>query len=195
MKNVILDPKQQETLLTSFQPLVNHQTKVLILGSMPGRESLNRQEYYANKNNHFWPLMEELFEIDRTLAYEQKLNSILAQGIGLWDVLASCVREGSLDSNIRQGIANDFEKLFQNYPNIDCVLFNGSKAWEIFRKEIGFSACNGITFRKMPSTSPANTRGYDWKRKEWSFVKDYLEGKCPEETIAASARHGRPGRQ
>jgi TDG/mug DNA glycosylase family protein len=135
---------------------------------MPGAESLRKQEYYANKANHFWKILFHLFGVEPIADYTSKVEFILSRDIGLWDVLASCEREGSLDSNIRQGVANDFEQFFNAYSNIRYVLFNGSKAHEIFQKQVGFAQFDTLHFVKMPSTSPANTISFEAKLQEWA---------------------------
>ena len=160
--------------IASFEPLIDSQTRILILGSMPGNESLRKQEYYGNKANHFWPMISSLLQIDPNINYEKKLGFLLAHRVGLWDVLASCSREGSLDSNIKQGVVHDFDQLFRSYPKIECVLFNGAKAYDIFRKKVGFSKYVQINFKKMPSTSPANTLKYEKKLEEWNDLKEYV---------------------
>lgn len=92
--------RAQGVRLTSFPPVVDAGTRVLILGSMPGARSLAEHEYYAHPRNLFWPLMDDLFGIERTWPYERRLAALLARGLGLWDVLRHCEREGSLDASI-----------------------------------------------------------------------------------------------
>ncbi len=161
--------------IKSFGPVVDTRTMVLILGSMPGVASLEKQEYYGNIRNTFWKIMFEIFNQDPILNYEQKLDFLRSKRIGLWDMLASCERKGSLDSNISLGVVNDFEKLFRAYPNVKRVFFNGAKAYDIFNKEIGFTCYDNIVFKKLPSTSPANTLRYDFKLEEWKSLRQYLE--------------------
>lgn len=154
----------------SFPPAVNAHTKVLILGSMPGVESLRLQQYYAHPRNHFWPLMTDLLQIDPLASYEERVAGMMALGIGIWDVLASCVREASLDANIKEGVPNSFSQFFQQYPQIEAVLFNGGKAYDLFRRQVGFQQYGQIRFWKMPSTSPANTMSYEQKRQQWRLL-------------------------
>lgn len=161
--------------IKSFEPVVDNRTEVLILGSMPGVASLEKQEYYGNIRNTFWKIIFEIFNQEPILNYEQKLDFLISKRIGLWDMLASCERKGSLDSNISLGVVNDFEKLFCTYPDIKRVCFNGTKAYDVFKKEIGFTCYDNIIFKKMPSTSPANTLRYDLKLEEWKLLKQYLK--------------------
>jgi hypoxanthine-DNA glycosylase len=102
---------------------------------------------------------------------------IKEKGIGLWDVLKSCDREGSLDSNIKNEKANDFRSLFKTFPNIHCVLFNGAKAYELFRKGVGFDRFGFITFERLPSTSPANAQRFEQKLSEWNILLNYINKK------------------
>jgi TDG/mug DNA glycosylase family protein len=95
----------------------------------------------------------------------------------LWDVIEKCYREGSLDSNIREEKVNDFSTLFKGYPQIKIILFNGSKAYETYKKWIGFGMLSDIRFRKLTSSSPANTKGYEEKLREWSIIADILRDK------------------
>jgi hypoxanthine-DNA glycosylase len=161
-------------VIYSFDPVVNENTKLLILGTMPSEQSLKLQQYYGNPRNHFWKIMVELFELPAEAGYEDRLRLLLDKSIGLWDVLAHCVRPGSLDSRISQETVNDFTSLFQAYPSIKTVVFNGGKAEQLFRKHAEFLP--GISSATMPSTSPTpgkNVKSYDEKVVVWRTI---LEG-------------------
>lgn len=159
-------------LLSSFQPIVDERSRVLILGSMPGVESLRLQQYYANPRNQFWKILYELFDSQASQDYEEKISFIKSKKIAVWDVIENCYREGSLDSNIREEKVNDFSALFKAYPDIKTVMFNGSKAYETYKKWIGFGMPSDITFQKLTSSSPANTKRYEEKLREWSIIRD-----------------------
>lgn len=118
-------------------PVVDSATKVLIVGSMPGKQSLEKQQYYGNPRNHFWPIMSELLETEVPDDYVKRIALLKHNAIGLWDTIETCEREGSLDAAIRNEKPNDFQTLFEEYPNIQLVLFNGAKAFEVFKKHIG----------------------------------------------------------
>lgn len=163
----------------SFQPIVDEQSCVLILGSMPGVESLRLQQYYANPRNQFWKLIFALFEMEPFEDYEERLVFLKHRSIALWDVLESCSREGSLDSKIREEQVNDLRGLFQEYPNLKAVMFNGSKAFETYKKSVGFSATGHLTFHKLTSSSPANTKKYESKLTDWSIIGKFLKGVTP----------------
>ena len=162
------------TLLSSFLPIIDEHSCILILGSMPGVESLKLQQYYANPRNQFWKIIYSLFNIEPNPNYEERIAFIKSKKIAVWDVIGTCYREGSLDSNIQEEKVNDFSALFEAYPNIKTVLFNGGKAYETYKKWIGFGSIPNLTFHKLTSSSPANTKKYEEKLREWVVIKDLV---------------------
>ncbi|HEU4773137.1 MAG TPA: DNA-deoxyinosine glycosylase [Lysobacter sp.] len=145
--------------LHSFPPIAPADARVLILGSMPGVRSLRENRYYAHPQNRFWPFMGRLLDIDPALPYAERCSALSAAGIALWDVLASCEREGSLDSAIRDDTAhpNDLGGLFAACPGLSTVLFNGAKAESSFRRFVAPQlTVDGRRYLRLPSTSPAN---------------------------------------
>lgn len=158
-------------------PIVDSATRVLIVGSMPGKQSLEKQQYYGNPRNHFWPIMGELLEMAIPNDYTERIALLKNNAIGLWDTIATCEREGSLDAAIRNEKPNDFQTLFEQYPNIQLVLFNGAKAFEVFKKHIGLELLDGRAYKKMPSTSPIpgkNIKTFTEKLEDWRIIKSYL---------------------
>lgn len=158
-------------------PIVDSSTRVLIVGSMPGKQSLEKQQYYGNPRNHFWPIMGELLQIAIPNDYTERIALLKNNAIGLWDTIATCEREGSLDAAIRNEKPNDFQTLFEQYPNIQLVLFNGAKAFEVFKKHIGLELLEGRAYKKMPSTSPIpgkNIKTFTEKLEDWRIVQSYL---------------------
>ena len=154
-------------MINSFPPFVNSQTKILILGTMPGIASLEKQEYYAHKRNHFWKIMYTLLDnLPISEVFQEKIQMLQAHKIGLWDVLENCERKGSLDIHIKNQKENDFETLFKEFPGISKIVFNGKESHKYFLKKFG--QIKGITYYLMPSTSPANTMSFDNKLKIWS---------------------------
>ncbi len=154
-------------MIQSFPPFVNSQTKILILGTMPGIASLEKQEYYAHKRNHFWKIMYTLLDnLPISEIFEEKIQLLQANNIWLWDVLENCERKGSLDIHIKNQKENDFETLFKEFPGITTIIFNGKESHKYFLKK--FRQIKGITYHVMPSTSPANTMSFDNKLKMWS---------------------------
>lgn len=145
--------------IRSFAPIADDNARILILGSMPGIASLRAQQYYAHAQNAFWPIMGELVGADRGLPYEVRVAKLKAAGIALWDVLASCTRDSSLDSDIdRTSIAiNDFAAFFAGHRHIRAVLFNGGMAEQSFIRHVA-PQLNGhpLLMQRLPSTSPAH---------------------------------------
>lgn len=161
----------------SFPPIANTQARVLILGSMPGKLSLQAQQYYAHPRNAFWPILGELFGARADLPYPSRIQMLKANGIALWDVLKSCTREGSLDSDIDDAsiIANDFASFHRAYPDIAYVFFNGAKAEACYRKHVlpGLdSPLTPLQYQRLPSTSPAHASlSHAQKLEAWEIVK------------------------
>jgi TDG/mug DNA glycosylase family protein len=148
------------TVLTSFEPIITKNCKVLIVGSMPGVASLQMHQYYAHPRNAFWPIMTEIYGIELGSTYEERCSSLSAKGAGIWDVLKSCRRQGSLDSNIESASeqANDFESLFSKHRSIRTVIFNGGTAERLYKKHILSSPMvknQNLSYQRLPSTSPA----------------------------------------
>lgn len=158
-------------------PVVDSATKVLVVGSMPGKQSLEKQQYYGNPRNHFWPIMSELLETEVPDDYVKRIALLKHNAIGLWDTVETCEREGSLDAAIRNEKPNDFQTLFEEYPNIQLVLFNGAKAFEVFKKHIGLELLEERAYKKMPSTSPIpgkNIKSFAEKLEDWRIIQSYL---------------------
>lgn len=158
----------------SFAPIADKNAEILILGSMPGQASLAAGEYYAHPRNAFWRIIGGLLALDAAASYAQRVQALKSSRIALWDVLRSCVREGSLDAKIRSEtqIANDFRSFFQTHRKITRVFFNGATAETCF-KQLVLPTLDGITMRygRLPSTSPANASwSFLQKRQAWQAI-------------------------
>ena len=141
---------------SGFPPVARSDARVLILGSLPGKRSIDAQQYYAHPQNAFWRIMGELTGADGP--YDRRCQALLEHGIALWDVLESSVRPGSMDSEIRRGTekVNDFNDFFQMYGDISQVCFNGQKAAQLFHQLVlPQLAKTAPQIRVLPSTSPA----------------------------------------
>lgn len=146
--------------VSGFEPIVGTQPHVLILGSMPGTQSLTDNQYYAHPRNAFWPIAEALFGVPADAPYLARCDALAASGVALWDVLAECVRAGSLDASISpDSVAiNDFESFFSEHNGITRVLCNGAYAHKTYSRSVvptlspQFAA---LPVLKVPSTSPA----------------------------------------
>jgi TDG/mug DNA glycosylase family protein len=154
----------------SFSPISQPNATVLILGTMPGAQSLALQQYYGHPRNTFWKIIFGVFETPFSADYEQRKSVILNNRIALWDVLEACVREGSLDSAIEQEVANDFDSFLKAHPNIKHIYFNGQKAAKYFKHYVAVG--DRYTLLTLPSTSPANAgMSFEKKLLEWESIR------------------------
>lgn len=135
-----------------FSPIIDNNTRILFLGSFPSIASFEHSFYYAHSRNAFWPIMETIFKLTLT-DNDAKIAFCLTHQIGLWDVIGSCERENSSDSNLKGITPNDFNVLLQNYPNITAIGFTGKKAFDLFQKYFKELAVEMVL---LPSTSPAH---------------------------------------
>ncbi|WP_235886384.1 DNA-deoxyinosine glycosylase [Paenibacillus cymbidii] len=165
--------------VTAFPPVIDDDSRVLVLGSMPGVQSLAKQQYYGHPRNHFWPLLYGLYGLQPDEAYESRLAFARGQGVALWDVLARCEREGSLDADITAPEANDFAALLGRYPRVAAIFFNGSKAEQLFRRLVvptcAAAAAKLPALHLLPSSSPARTLTLPRKLLDWQQVRRTLE--------------------
>ncbi len=157
----------------SFSPIIDESSEILILGSIPGQKSLEKQEYYAHPQNKFWRIIFELFNEIFTTDYTKKIQILEKHHIALWDVIDTCERKGSLDSEIRNEEANKIEDLLHNYPNIKAIFCNGQKSYKNLQKIL--SKDFHLPIIAMPSTSPAHASlTYEEKLKSWKIILKYL---------------------
>ncbi len=165
--------KIRENEIVGLVPVIDENSKVLILGTMPGVESLKQQAYYSHSRNLFWQLIGEITNGQVPVEYEDKKKYLLKNNIAIWDICKACIREGSLDSNISSETPNDIRTFIDEHPNIKTIAFNGKEAAKLFGKHIG--NINGINLIVLPSTSPANA-GVSWdvKVKEWNKLKPII---------------------
>ena len=165
-----------------FPPVVDTNTKVLVLGSLPGEVSLAQSQYYANRQNRFWSLIGEVIGTDLvSLDYDARLQTLLLHRVGLWDVVAEAEREGSLDSRIRNHASNDLINLIESLPALVAIAFNGGTA-----ARLGIKALQGAADRyeliRLPSSSPAYTVPYAEKLVAWEALRTWL-GKLPQAAL------------
>jgi hypoxanthine-DNA glycosylase len=145
--------------VASFPPIAAEDANVLVLGTMPGVASLRARQYYAHPRNAFWPIVARLLGFAADVAYAQRIERVIAARIAIWDVLESCLRPGSLDSEIIEATAipNDFHTFFRAHPGIERICFNGAKAEALFRKRVSpYLMATPKQLVRLPSTSPAN---------------------------------------
>ena len=157
-----------------FPPIASPSALALILGSLPGRLSLQRSEYYANPNNAFWKIVTTQIP-DLPCEYSLRVAALITQNIALWDVLAAATRSGSLDADISDdAIPNNFRALFHGHPHIQLIAFNGSTAAKLYDQHVIpnlTSTQQTIARVLLPSTSGAHARlSFSEKAKRWSVV-------------------------
>lgn len=156
-----------------FAPVIDAHTRVLILGSLPGDASLKMGQYYAHPRNAFWPLIGSLLdEALPALPYENRLVRLKTRGVGLWDVIASAERSGSLDAAIRSPEAADLRGLAATLPQLEAIAFNGGKASQLGRRVL--AELDGPALIDLPSSSPAHARPFEEKARLWSVLAPYL---------------------
>ena len=159
-----------------FAPLAAPDARVLILGSLPSQQSLQKHEYYGNPQNAFWRVMGALFDSGLDLPYPQRAATLKRHGIAVWDVLQSSVRPGSMDAAIDRQSAtpNDFRTFFDDHRMLELLCFNGKKAAELYERLVApqrIGTINNIEFRIMPSTSPAYaSMKFEEKVRLWSII-------------------------
>ena len=156
-----------------FPPVTRPDTRLIVLGSLPGAASLAARRYYANPRNQFWRLIGEVIGRDlMPFDYPDRLEALLEAGIGLWDTVAAGTREGSLDADIRLHRASDLAALAAAQPELRALAFNGGKAATVGRRQlIGIS---GLDLVDLPSSSPAYTLSFASKLERWLALSAYL---------------------
>lgn len=165
-----------------FPPIAAGRPAVLILGSLPGRRSLEEARYYAQPQNSFWRIMGELFGADASLPYAERRRRLARHGVAVWDVLASARRPGSLDADIDRSSmrVNDFGAFFARFPGIRLVCFNGQTAARLYRRHVAPALPEPFVHlptRTLPSTSPAHAAlSYGEKLERWASA---LAVACP----------------
>ena len=158
----------------SFPPIVSPNSRVLVLGTMPGAESLRQQRYYAYGRNDFWRIFLALFGKPETLGYDERVAMLHDRGVAVWDVLASCERRTSADADIREPEANDFPGLLRSHPGIVAVLPNGFGAERLFRRLVLPKLEAAPLVWPLPSTSPAHTMPFAQKLDGWKKLLEFL---------------------
>lgn len=169
----------------SFAPLSQPDATRLILGSMPGKASLAAGRYYAHPRNAFWQLMAALLRWPEATPYAARCEALLAEGIAVWDVLKTCTRTSSLDSDIDPAsiVVNDFAAFFAAHPRIERIYFNGGTAEQIWRRHV-LSALppqwKNVETLRLPSTSPAHAAlPFDEKLQRWSVLSSVNRASAP----------------
>jgi hypoxanthine-DNA glycosylase len=170
-----------KSLVASLAAIAANDAKVLILGSMPGQQSLAQQQYYAHPRNVFWRLIATLFNVNPDMDYSSKVKVLQQHKLAVWDVIQSCERQGSLDSQINNAsiISNDFMSFFAQHPQITHIFCNGSCAYREYQKRVVphlAKALQLLPCTRLPSTSPAMASlTFEDKLLAWSKIKQALD--------------------
>jgi hypoxanthine-DNA glycosylase len=171
-----VSPEPQDDRRIGFAPVVDADTRLLILGSLPGDASLKAAQYYAHPRNGFWPLIGGVLDEHlAALSYPERLERLKARGVGLWDVIASAQRSGSLDAAIKSPEAADLRGLIQDLPELRAVAFNGGLAAKLGRRILANLA--GLALVDLPSSSPAHAISLSAKAEIWATLGKFLPDK------------------
>ena len=162
------------TRKASFAPIADERTRVLILGSLPGEASLAAARYYANPRNQFWRLVGAVIDVDLAAqAYDQRLETLLINGIGLWDSIGSATRRGSLDTAIREIAPNPLASLAASLPALRCIAFNGAKSADVGTPQL--AGAGDFALLRLPSSSPAHASlTFEAKLAQWMNLRKFL---------------------
>lgn len=161
-----------ENRISSFPPIIDKNSKILILGSIPGVKSLEKQEYYGHPQNKFWKIIFKLFDEEFSEDYTEKIKILKKYHIALWDVIDSCERKGSLDSEIKNEEANPIFELLENHQKISAIFCNGGKSFKILQQILGENY--KIPIFLLPSTSPLHTISFAEKLEKWKIISIFL---------------------
>jgi len=157
--------------LVGFPPVSGKFPRIMILGSMPSVESLRQKQYYGLPRNQFWKILGNLLKSDELNNYEDKKRMLMSNHIALWDVVYSCRREGSLDSNMRDIKTNDFKYLLKTHTTLKAIFCNGQVSYQLFRRT---NKDIDLPIIVLPSTSPAYTLPFDQKLSEWRKILKFI---------------------
>lgn len=161
--------------IQSFPPIAGSSARLLILGSMPGKASLDAGQYYAHPRNQFWRILGDIVGFDPLSDYAARTQALIEADIALWDVMKSCYRPGSLDAAIAKHsiVANNFNGFLADHPGVDTVFFNGATAEQAFRRLVLPELVErSLNLQRLPSTSPAHAAlSYQQKLQCWRGMK------------------------
>ncbi len=155
-----------------FAPIIDKDSKILILGSFPSIQSFKNSFYYGHPQNQFWKILAKLFNELEATSIEEKKSFLKRHNIALWDMVAHCQRENSLDSSLKDIKPNDIAGLLRRYPNIEALFFTGKKAQSLYQRHFGHL---DIPAFYLPSPSPAyRAMSLEEKVRRWSILKDFV---------------------
>ena len=180
----MVNSDRTSAILKSFKPIIDKESRVLILGTMPGAESLRQQQYYAHPRNLFWSFIYGIFDEKPEPDYNKRIDFLKEKNIALWDVYKTCKREGSLDSNISDEVPNDVAGLLNTYTNIGYVFCNGGTSEQHFVKNVLPKMKREVFYMRLPSTSPANASiPVNEKMRMWHSIRHTLENRIKYKSV------------
>ena len=158
----------------SFLPIIGKNPKVLILGTLPSKKSLELQQYYGHPRNAFWRILFPLFSKEFSSNYDNRKSLAIENNIAIWDVCFTAIRKGSMDSAIKEESPNKINELIEINPSISTIAFNGQKAAKLYDKY--FPKFDNRNYITQLSTSPANAKySFEEKLKDWSQIKQIID--------------------
>jgi hypoxanthine-DNA glycosylase len=168
---MMTSPTQAKPVLHGLPPLLDVNTRLVVLGSFPGVASLRAQQYYGHPQNQFWKIMATLLSPNAgevlAMPYAERTQWLLSQGVGLWDVYAACERVGSLDANIQNAQPNDLQSLLTRCPQLKLIAHNGAESF----KHAKLTQVLGVPVYRLPSTSAAHASlSFEKKLEAWRTV-------------------------
>ena len=151
-----------------FAPFIDKNSTILILGTFPSIKSFEENFYYGHPKNQFWKLLASVYGEDTPKTIDEKRAFLKRHSIALWDVVKSCDRKNSLDSNLKNIVPNDIKDLLKEYPNIKKIYFTSKTAQKVYEKF--FKDINKPYFY-LDSPSPAYAKkSFEDKLKSWREV-------------------------
>jgi len=160
--------QESDSPIYSFAPIADSQSKILIMGTIPGKESLKMNAYYAHPQNAFWRIIFKLLDLPFSTDYKVRREMLLKNRIALWDVLKVCTRRSSLDNDIKMEEPNDLRAFLSTHPGISVIFFNGKVASKYFKK---YFSDISLPNQALPSTSPAHVLKWEQKLEVWQVIK------------------------
>jgi hypoxanthine-DNA glycosylase len=155
-----------------FEPIIDKNSKILILGSFPSIKSFEESFYYSHPTNQFWKILSKLFNAKELKTKKEKIEFLKKNKIVIWDMVKSCKRENSLDTSLKEIEVNDIARLLKDYPNIKAIFFTGRLSERLYKKN--FSNLEISTFY-LPSPSSANAKiPFNEKVERWEVLKNFL---------------------
>ncbi len=169
------DKTDTARVIHNIDPIYDHSSKILILGSFPSVKSRTDEFYYAHPQNRFWKVLSAILGWELPLTKKEKIRMLSENGIALWDVIAQCDIRGSSDASIENVIINDISEILSK-ANISAVFLNGGAAYRLFERYTVKQYSALPPYIQLPSTSPANASfSLDKLVDKWKIINEYIK--------------------